>query len=140
MTPFQKELVGLTATEAVERLTSGEVSPSELLDAALERHGEVDGEINAIPTLCADRAASKAREITGMATPDHGKPWLAGLPVVIKDLVDVKGVRTTKGSLIHKDRIAEQSDIMVENLESCGAVVAAADQEIDCALGVRHHG
>jgi len=35
LTPFQKELVGLTATKAVERLTSGEVAPSELLDAAV---------------------------------------------------------------------------------------------------------
>ena len=123
MTPFQRELVELTASSAVSRLVSGEVSPLEMLDAALARHSEVDGEINAMPTLCAERAASKAHEIAAMPAPDTSTPWLAGLPIAIKDLVDVAGVRTTKGSLIYKDRIPDHSDIMVETLESRGAVV-----------------
>ena len=106
MTPFQKELISMAATDAVTRLRSGEVSPMEMLDAALARHGEVDGQINAMPIICADRAAAKTREIAAMTVPNDGKPWLAGLPIAIKDLADVAGVRTTKGSLIHKDRIA----------------------------------
>ncbi|MBT7510497.1 MAG: amidase [Rhodospirillaceae bacterium] len=123
MTPFQKELISMAATDAVTRLRSGEVSPMEMLDAALARHGEVDGQINAMPIICADRAAAKTREIAAMTVPNDGKPWLAGLPIAIKDLADVAGVRTTKGSLIHKDRIAERSDILVEALEARGAVV-----------------
>jgi len=119
----EDELTRLTATEAVDRLVSGEVTPVELLDAACARHEAVDGEINAMPQLCVDRATARAREIAEMAAPDDGRPWLAGLPVAIKDLVDVAGVRVTKGSLIHKDRIAERSDILVKQLESRGAVV-----------------
>ena len=119
----QDDLIGMTATEAVMYLAAGEVSPTELLEAALTRHQEVDGAINAIPTLCVKRAQICAEEIAAMPVPDDGRPWLAGLPIVVKDLVDVKGVRTTKGSLIHKDRVAEVSDILVDRLEERGAVV-----------------
>ena len=119
----QDDLIGMTATEAVMYLAAGEVSPTELLEAALTRHQEVDGAINAIPTLCVERAQICAKEIAAMPVPDDGRPWLAGLPIVVKDLVDVKGVRTTKGSLIHKDRVAEVSDILVDRLEERGAVV-----------------
>ena len=62
----QDDLIGMTATEAVMYLAAGEVSPTELLEAALTRHQEVDGAINAIPTLCVERAQICAKEITAL--------------------------------------------------------------------------
>jgi len=123
MTSTDHELISLTATAAVADLQAGRISPRELIDAALARHEQVDGDVNAVPTLCIERARAHAESIAATEPPDDGRPWLAGLPIVIKDLVDVEGVRTTKGSLIHKDRIAERSDILVETLEAWGAVV-----------------
>ncbi|MBT7633362.1 MAG: amidase, partial [Rhodospirillaceae bacterium] len=54
------ELIALSACQAVRRLEGGEVSPLELIDAAAERVAEVDPRINALPTLCLDRARAHA--------------------------------------------------------------------------------
>ena len=119
------ELVKLTACEAVARLKAGELSPLELIDAALARIEEVEPLVNALPTLCPERARQRAKAI--MAAPrDEAPPgYLHGLPIAIKDLNDVAGVRTTYGSPIFADHVPERSDYTVETLERHGAVVLA---------------
>ena len=52
-----------------------------------------------------------------------GPGWLAGLPIAVKDLNDVAGVRTTYGSPIYADHVPARSDIMVERLEERGGIV-----------------
>jgi len=106
----------LTATEAVAQLKAGDLTPGELIDAAQARIEAVDGAVNAIPTRCFDRA----REHAAAVAPDS---LLAGLPIVIKDLTDVAGVRTTYGSPIFSDNMPATSDIVVETLEANGGVV-----------------
>jgi amidase len=54
-------LVRMTATEAVARLRRGEVSPLELIDAAAARIAAVEPAVNALPTLCLERAREHAR-------------------------------------------------------------------------------
>ena len=66
---------------------------------------------------------------------EHPEPWLGGLPVAIKDLEDVAGVRTTYGSPIYSDHVPERSDIMVERLEANGAIVIAKSNTPEFAAG-----
>ena len=114
----------LTATAAVDLLKRGAVSPLELVEAAAERIADTDGTLNAMPTLCVDRARDHARRIMSEGKDRERPPaWLAGLPVAIKDLNDVAGVRTTYGSPIYADHVPERSDVMVERLEENGAIV-----------------
>jgi hypothetical protein len=93
------ELFRLTATEAVALLKRGDITPLDLIDAAERRIAEVEPAINALPTLCLDRAREHARRLMrGEGREAEGEPgWLGGLPVAIKDLADVAGVRTTGG-------------------------------------------
>jgi amidase len=118
------ELIRLTAREAVSLLRSGAISPLELVEAALGRISATDGAINAMPTLCPERARAQAMRLAAsMGVPDEPGPgWLGGLPVAIKELDDLAGVRTTYGSPIFADNVPERSDIMVERLESNGAI------------------
>jgi len=117
------ELIRMTATEAVAKLKSGDIHPNDLIDAAEARVAEVDGAVNALPTLCFDRARDHAAR---MKTPDDPEPGhLYGLPVAIKDLSDVAGVRTTYGSPIYTDNIPARSDVMVERIEERGGLVVA---------------
>lgn len=114
------ELCSKSAVEVVGLLRAGEVSPSELIDASLARIYKVEPQVNAVPTLCEDRARKAAQNMQG----DEGHPgWLAGLPIGIKDLSTVKGVRTTFGTKGLEDFIPDVSDPLVERLEACGAVV-----------------
>ena len=56
-------LIQLSAAEAVARLRRGEVSPLELIDAAEARIAAVEPAVNAMPTLCFERARARAREL-----------------------------------------------------------------------------
>jgi amidase len=127
--------IRLEALETVERLKRRELSPLDLIDAAERRILAVDPLVNALPTRCFERARARAKTIA--AQPDAGKRsgWLAGLPVVIKDLNDVAGVRTTMGSPIFADRVASRSDVLVETLEANGAVVIAKSNTPEFGAG-----
>jgi amidase len=111
----------LTARQAVDLLRRREVSPLELIDAAELRIHEVEGTLNAVPTLCFARARSHAKQI--MTASNTSAAYLFGLPIVVKDLTAVADVRWTEGSRVFADRVASRSDIMVERLETNGAIV-----------------
>jgi len=126
-------LTQLSACAAVELLRAGEVSPLELIDAALERIERTDGAINALPTLCPERARSRAARMEGV--PPEGRGALAGLPIAVKDLTDVAGVRTTYGSPAFADNVPDSSDLLVERLEGHGAVVLAKSNTPEFGAG-----
>ena len=128
-----QELVGATACAVVDKLNSGEVSPLELLDVLEKRIAEVDGKVNALPTLCFDRARARAKTL--MQKPAGGRGLLAGLPIPIKDLTDVEGVLTTQGSPIYRDNIPDHSDFLVEHLEDNGGLVYAKSNTPEFGAG-----
>ena len=131
------ELIRLTACEAVVALRAGDISPLELIDAAAARIAEVEPQINALPTLCPDRARAHARRLMageGCAAKD-APGWLAGLPVAIKDLADVAGVRTTYGSPIFADHVPATSHPLVQRIERMGGIVLAKSNTPEFGAG-----
>ena len=120
-----QDLIRLTATEATQRLARGEISPLDLVEAAAARIAEVEPAVNAIPTLCLDRARDHARALMrGDRAEARGeRGWLGGLPLTIKDLTDVAGVRTTYGSPIFKDHVPATSHPVVQRIEWLGGIV-----------------
>lgn len=114
------ELWRLTACQAVDGLKSGKVSPLDLIDAALARIAATNPAVNSMVTLAEDRARGQAKALMTKKPAERG--LLAGLPIAVKDLNDVAGVRTTYGSPIFADNVPKKSDIMVETLEGNGAI------------------
>ena len=123
------DLVRMTAREIRYRLHDRVVSPQELLDALAARIETVDPSVNALPTLCFERAAERARVQDFSGTP------LKGLPIAIKDLIAVAGVRTTWGSKIYEHHVPTHSDLLVERLEAHGAVVYAKSNTPEFGAG-----
>ena len=123
------ELIEKSANEIVELLRIGAITPREPLDALQQRIEAVDGEINALPTLCFERARERAA-----AGVDERSP-LAGIPVAIKDLSDVAGVRTTYGSKLFERHLPETSSIMVERIEASGGIVYAKSNTPEFGTG-----
>src|ERR1700739_178944 len=126
-------LVKETACGAVAKLKAGEVTPLDLLDVLEKRIAEVDGRVNALPTLCFDRARDHAKALMQKKAGERG--LLAGLPIPIKDLFNVKGTLNTQGSPIFKDNISQKSDIVVEHLEDNGGVVYAKSNTPEFGAG-----
>lgn len=115
------DLARLSAREMVARLRDGAVSPDEAIDASLARIREIEPRINAVPTLCEERARGRARNLPRAMRGDPG--YLHGLPVLVKDLTDVEGVRTTYGSTVFADNVPRRSDFVVERIERMGGIV-----------------
>jgi amidase len=114
------ELWRLSACAVTDLLRRGKVSPVELIDAALVRIAAVNPKVNALVTLGEERARAQAKRL--MQLPIEARGMLAGLPIAVKDLNDVAGLRTTYGSPIYADNVPTRSDIMVETLEGNGAI------------------
>jgi amidase len=115
------ELCKYEAHEVVKLLKNGDVSSVELLDAATKRISQTGKIINATTTVCEERARTAAKSLD--STEDSHDGWLAGLPITIKDLKMVAGVRTTYGSRGFSDFIPEESDLIVALLEARGGIV-----------------
>lgn len=116
-------LWALSASAVVDLLSRGEVSPSEMLAVVEDRVAAVNPAVNALPTLCFDRAHRAVADLEARPLAERGA--LAGLPLPIKDSYEVAGVRTTWGSLAYADHVPERSDYMVEAIETNGGVVFA---------------
>jgi len=132
------ELWKLTAVEAVALLKRREITPLDLIEASARRIADVELEVNALPTLCFDRARDHARRIMagGEACEASGEAgWLAGLPVSIKDLTDVAGVRTTYGSPLFASHVPEKSHPLVGRIERKGGIVVAKSNTPEFGAG-----
>jgi amidase len=129
----EQGLIRESACAIVGKLKAGEVTPLDLLDVLEKRIAEIDGKVNALPTLCFDRAKTHAKDL--MKKPAGERGLLAGLPLPIKDLTDVGGVLTTQGSPIYRDRIPARSDILVEHLEHNGGVIYAKSNTPEFGAG-----
>ena len=108
------ELCAKPARDVIALLRSGEITTDDLIAASLARMDQVEPQVNAVVTRCPDRARAR---------PAPADSLLAGLPIGIKDLNPVEGVRTTFGTKGMADNIPKASDALVQRLEARGGVV-----------------
>jgi amidase len=129
------DLIRMTARQVAAQLERRAVSPLELIDAALARMEAVEGAVNALPIRCPERAREHARRLMAAPPPADRRGWLGGLPLAIKDSMDVAGVRSTYGSPIFADNVPARSDLQVEALERHGGIVLARSNAPEFAAG-----
>ena len=113
----------LTAVELAQKISSGEISAVETMQAHLSQIEKVNPQVNAIVTLLPERAMEEARTADEKLEKGEEIGPLHGLPVAHKDLVQTKGVRTTFGSLVFKDFVPREDAILVERLRGAGAIM-----------------
>ncbi len=134
MSDASNELIKMSATEAVARLRSNEVSPLELVEASIQRIEAVDTKVNALPIHCFEQARDQAKSLDVEAHSVNPKS-LCGLPIAVKDYNELCGAVTTFGSPIFADNVAQQSDATVRQLESNGAIAVAKSNVPEWAGG-----
>ncbi|HEX2046054.1 MAG TPA: amidase, partial [Gaiellaceae bacterium] len=109
----------MTVAELAGRLRAGELSPREAVQAYLDRIEALDPEVNAYISVRAEEALGEAEALE--RSEERGPLW--GVPVAVKDLIDVAGTRTTAASRILGDDLAARDAHAVALLRSAGAVV-----------------
>jgi aspartyl-tRNA(Asn)/glutamyl-tRNA(Gln) amidotransferase subunit A len=99
-----------------------EVSSADLVEAALAQIERYQDRLNPLITQTAERARATARDRDAEFAAGLDRGPLHGIPLVLKDLFDTAGVRTTGGSAVYRDRIPEEDAAVVRLLREAGAV------------------
>jgi len=117
------QLVQLTITGAARSFQAGELSPTELIRACLERIEALEPKLNAFVTLLPEQAMAEARAAEGRLGRGRRRGPLDGIPFAIKDLYETKGIRTTAGSKILADYVPAEDATCVRRLREQGVVL-----------------
>ena len=131
------ELYKLGITEAAKGLAAGAFSSVELTQAVIDRVHEKDGEIGAYLTFDEEGALAAARAADEVRKNGQGtrSPGLLGIPVAIKDLINVKGQPCTCASKILKGYVSPYDATVIKNLKAAGAVCAGRVNMDEFAMG-----
>ena len=106
-----------------EKLRSQSLSPVALTQTALARLAARDPILHAFQLVLADQALAAAQRAETEIQQGHYRGPLHGVPVAIKDLLDLAGTPTTAGSKIQADQVRTTSAAAVERLEAAGAII-----------------
>ncbi|MCY3569132.1 MAG: amidase, partial [Chloroflexi bacterium] len=119
------EIQELTASALRSAYLSNELSPVEVTAALLDRIDRLNPGLRAFVALCPEEAMSAARyaEAEIRRADPYRTPPLFGVPITIKDLVDVAGMPTTMGSLVTTREPAANDEAFVESLRGAGAII-----------------
>lgn len=129
-------VLDLTLREASEALRAKQLSPVELARASLERIAADEPRLNAYVRLTEDRALAAARQAEREIGAGHWRGEMHGVPVAVKDLVDIAGLPTTCSSKVRHDHVAAADAACVERLERAGAVIVGKTHTHEFAYGI----
>jgi len=124
-----------TATSIRSAIAAGRLSATDVCRAALDRITSVNGSLNAFNFVDADRALGRAGEIDRRRAAGDALGPLAGVPIALKDNMDVRGMRTTASSRILENFVPPYDATVVRRLESAGAIIVGKTNCDEFAMG-----
>ena len=135
MSDRREDLAFASIHELAPKIKNGSISPVELTQIAIERIANLDAKLNSFLDVWQDEslanAANAEREI---ASGDYKGP-MHGIPIGLKDLVDVAGKATTGGSKVLQNNIASSDATVTDRLNRAGAITIGKTNLVEFALG-----
>ena len=120
---MSSELTYMPATQLVRAIKSGQVSSVEVTQHFLQRIERLDSRLNSYLALRPEQALDDARAADDAVARGWATGPLHGVPISIKDLELTKGMPSTMGSALFRDRVPEIDSIVVERVKAAGAIV-----------------
>ena len=130
------ELTGLSLRQVGDRIAAGEVSPVEVVDATLERIEALDPKLNSYVMVCAERARAAAEGAERSIAAGYGLGPMHGVPIALKDLVNVRGEVCSAGSKILSEHVPAQDATIAARLRAAGAIFVGRLNMHEFAYGV----
>lgn len=127
-------LAELSARALRAGYASGAFSPVEVVRALLERIERVNPVLNAHWHVAAESALREAAEATRRYAAGTARP-LEGVPVGVKDTIDVAGMPATSGSRLYRDRVPDRDATVVRLIRAAGGIVLTKDATSEFAFG-----
>ncbi len=117
------DLLFTPVTDLAPRVATAEITATELVDACIAQIERHNCTLNAIITPTLDLARDQARILDRELNAGRTRGPLHGIPIVVKDVLDLEGFPTTAGSRIRRDHIARRTAPAVQRLIDAGAVI-----------------
>ncbi|MBC7479347.1 MAG: amidase [Pseudorhodobacter sp.] len=117
---------------------NGSFTPSDVVEQSLDRLARLEPDLNAFAAPMADLIRVQARHATADLAAGRDLGPLHGIPVAIKDLIEVAGMPTGYGSRVHAPRMAENDATLVARLRVAGAVIFGKTNLLEYAYGIAH--
>jgi aspartyl-tRNA(Asn)/glutamyl-tRNA(Gln) amidotransferase subunit A len=117
------DLLSVSIGELASRIRSGRTSSVEATDACLERIARDNPRLNAFITVLADEARARARDADRELSAGRDRGLLHGVPISLKDLIDLRGVPTTAASRVRAGHVATRDASVAARLREAGAVL-----------------
>ena len=118
-----RDLCFTPAIDLAALIRARAVSPVEATEAVLARIARRNPELNAYCTVMADEALAAAREAEGAVMRGAALGPLHGVPISIKDLTNVRGVPTTRGSRLYADAVPDEDAPATARVRAAGAII-----------------
>lgn len=119
----KEDICFMAACEMVDKIKTQELTSQEITEIIIERIEKINPIINAYCTPTFELAREMSKKADERVKKNEKIPPLNGIPTSIKDLVQVKGVRTTFGSKIFENYIPQEDAIVVKRLKDAGCVI-----------------
>jgi aspartyl-tRNA(Asn)/glutamyl-tRNA(Gln) amidotransferase subunit A len=129
------ELFRLSAAEIRRRVATRELRAEEVAQAHLERIAAVEPKVDAFLLVLAERALGRARLLDEALARGEEAPPLAGVPLAVKDVLDLEGLPTTCGSRILEGYRPPFTSTAVERLERAGGILLGKTNMDEFAMG-----
>ncbi len=124
-----------TVAEAADAIRSGQIRPSDLVCRVLDRIRSDDPALNCYGTVVEDRSRRHADALDRLLAAGIYLGPLHGIPVAVKDNIDTKGIPTTSGAVLDKDRVPTRDATVIQRLHAAGAVVVGKANMYEWAYG-----
>jgi aspartyl-tRNA(Asn)/glutamyl-tRNA(Gln) amidotransferase subunit A len=124
-----------TISEVTPRVAAGQVTSEKLTEECLSKIQQLNPTLNAFITVTADDALQQARHADKEIAAGRRIGPLHGIPISLKDLIDLKGVPTTAGSLVRKGHVAGADAVVTQRLRDAGAVFVGKTNLHEFAFG-----
>ena len=132
------ELHYLTLLEAGRKISGGEISSLELTETMLARIEKVNPSLHPYVTVLGETARAEATEADAELARGEGRGPMHGVPIAVKDLMAIAGVRTSAGMPILKHRKPDHDAAVVTRLRAAGAVILGKLELTEGAYAAHH--
>jgi len=131
-----REIAFLPATEVAARIRARDVSPVEVIEAAIGQIEAINPLVNAVVTPAFEQARAAARAAEAAVLQGDAVGPLHGLPIGLKDMTETAGLRTTYGSKLYQHNVPNEDALLVTRLKQAGGIVVGKTNTPEFAAGI----
>jgi aspartyl-tRNA(Asn)/glutamyl-tRNA(Gln) amidotransferase subunit A len=130
------DISNLTVKHLSKLIASREISCLEVVDATIERIQKLNPKLNAFITILDEPARREAKHADSLIKQGKYLGPLHGIPISFKDLIYVKGVKSTSGSKILADFVPDYDSTVIRKLRKAGAIIIGTNNTHEFACGI----